>query len=179
MESQQLILCGARCSVNAGKECCLPSFKVFLLAAKLKPLSHIAELWLRVTASYNSYKLALCCLELVQVYPFVVYISPVLAHCRQVTARILNRLKFSCDFSSRSGVVCVSRECLLLSSWSRRHVFLCRRFSPSNFGARYTTSLIRVVKTSSRSIIDMFSTSNEFEGLLGNICTSCGEFRRV
>ena len=46
----------------------------------------------------------MCRMELVQMSSHVVEMSPDVASTRQVAARILNGLKFSCEFSSRTHI---------------------------------------------------------------------------
>ena len=46
----------------------------------------------------------MCRVELVQMSSHVVEMSPHVASTRQVAARILNGLKLSCEFSSRTDV---------------------------------------------------------------------------
>ena len=46
----------------------------------------------------------MCRMELVQMSSLVLEMSPDVASTRQVEARILNGLKFSCEFSSRTHI---------------------------------------------------------------------------
>ena len=93
------------------------------------PLSHCAEFGPRVVASYNSPKLFRCRIGLEPMSLHVAEMSLHVASTRQAATRILNGLKLSCEFSSRTQLEDMSRGCRPNSNMCGTHVFTCRRFS--------------------------------------------------
>ena len=95
----------------------------------VKPLSHCAEFGPRVVASYNSPQLFRCRIGLEPMSLHVAEMSLHVASTRQAATRILNGLKLSCEFSSRTQLEDMSRGCRPNSNMCGTHVFTCRRFS--------------------------------------------------
>ena len=93
----------------------------------LKPLSHYAEFGPRVVASYNAPQLFRCRIGLEPMSLHVAEMSLHVASTRQAATRILNGLKLSCEFSSRTQLEDMSRG---LSPKLEHVWYTCLHLSP-------------------------------------------------